>query len=212
MSFSPKNAQGKRKHGETQTLILNYIHTQIEEKGFPPSVREICEAVGLKSTSTVHGHLKRLEKQGLLKRDYMKPRAIAISQEFRQKDPHSIRMIPVLGPVAAGVPILAEESIKEMLPIPEFLLQDGEHFALLVRGDSMIQAGILHGDYLVVKKQSHANNGDIVVALTGEDATVKRFYKEKGYFRLQPENDAMQPILVKEVLILGRVISVYRSL
>lgn len=206
------NPQGKRKHGETQTLILNFIHEQVEEQGFPPSVREICEAVGLKSTSTVHGHLKRLEKMGLLKRDYMKPRAMSLAAGTRTKDSNAVRMIPLLGPVAAGIPILAEESIQESLPIPEFMLQDGDHFALLVRGDSMIQAGILHGDYLVVKRQSHASNGDIVVALTGEDATVKRFYKEKGHFRLQPENDAMQPILVKEVEILGKVISVYRSL
>ena len=210
MSQGPQ--QSKRKHGETQNMIMEFITSQIKENGYPPSVREICKAVGLKSTSTVHGHLKRLEKQGLLKRDSMKPRAMAVTQKNQDTDKNLVRMIPLLGPVAAGSPILAEESISEYLSIPEFMLKDGVHFALLVCGDSMIQAGILDGDYLVVKQQNHAHNGDIVVAMIAGDATVKRFYKEKNGFRLQPENDAMQPIFTKEVDILGKVISVYRTL
>ena len=204
--------QKKRKHGETQGMILDYIREQVAENGFPPSVREICQAVGLKSTSTVHGHLKRLEKQGLLKRDSMKPRAMAITDQGQEPEKELMRLVPLLGAVAAGTPILAEENVSDMLPIPEFMLKDGAHFALLVRGDSMVQAGILNGDYLVVKQQNHAFNGDIVVAMVNGDATVKRFYKEKGHFRLQPENDAMQPIIVKEVDVLGKVVTVYRSL
>ena len=210
--MSQSGQQNKRKHGETQALILDFIREQIAENGFPPSVREICDAVGLKSTSTVHGHLKRLEKQGILKRDTMKPRAMAVMKPSAEEERELIRMVPLLGPVAAGSPILAEENASEMLPIPEFMLRDGQHFALLVRGDSMIQAGILNGDYLVVKQQPYAQNGDIVVALVEGDAAVKRFYKEKGHFRLQPENNAMQPIIVKDVEILGKVISVYRTL
>ena len=210
--MSQDQQQNKRRHGETQGLILDFIREQITENGFPPSVREICEAVGLKSTSTVHGHLKRLEKQGILKRDSMKPRAMAVIKNSLTDNKDLIRMIPLLGPVAAGSPILAEESISEMLPIPDFMLKDGQHFALLVRGDSMIQAGILNGDYLIVRQQNNAINGDIVVAMLNGDATVKRFFKEKGHFRLQPENDAMQPIIVRDVEILGKVISVYRSL
>jgi repressor LexA len=210
--MSNEQRQLKRKHGETQALILQYIREQISSRGFPPSVREICEAVGLKSTSTVHGHLKRLEKQGQLRRDSMKPRAMAVLKKTQEEINGRVRMIPLLGPVAAGSPILAEESISETLPVPDFLLKDGEHFALLVRGDSMIQAGILDGDYLVVKQQQQANNGDIVVAMIGGDATVKRFYKEKGHFRLQPENPALQPIIVNEVEILGKVVSVYRAI
>ncbi len=210
--MSSEKIPGKRKHGETQAIILRYICDQIDERGFPPSVREICEATGLKSTSTVHGHLKRLEKQGMLKRDSLKPRAMAVTKRNADTAGKHVRMIPLLGPVAAGSPILAEESISEMLPIPDFMLRDGEHFALLVRGDSMIQAGILNGDYLVVKQQTTANNGDIVVAMINGDATVKRFFKEKGHFRLQPENSAMQPIILKEVEIIGKVVSVYRTL
>lgn len=204
--------QIKRKHGETQGMILAFIREQIEERGFPPSVREICEAVGLKSTSTVHGHLKRLEKQGLIMRDSMKPRAMAVKENEQKKERKRIRMVPLLGTVAAGTPILAEENMTDMLPIPDFLLRDGDHFALKVRGDSMIQAGIFNGDFLVVKQQPHANNGEIVVAMMEGEATVKRFYKEDGHFRLQPENNAMHPIITKDVQILGKVVSVYRAL
>lgn len=209
--MTQEHLQKKRKHGETQGLILEFIRGQIAENGFPPSVREICEAVGLKSTSTVHGHLKRLEKQGILKRDSMKPRAMAVTGKTSSKN-NAFTLVPLLGPVAAGSPILAEESISEMIPIPDFLMKDGQHFALVVRGDSMIQAGIFDGDYIVVKQQQTAMNGDIVVAMVSGDATVKRFFKEKGHFRLQPENDVMKPIIVKEVDILGKVVSVIRSL
>lgn len=209
--MTQEHLQKKRKHGETQGLILEFIRGQIAENGFPPSVREICEAVGLKSTSTVYGHLKRLEKQGILKRDSMKPRAMAVTGKASSKN-NAFTLVPLLGPVAAGSPILAEESISEMIPIPDFLMKDGQHFALVVRGDSMIQAGIFDGDYIVVKQQQTAMNGDIVVAMVSGDATVKRFFKEKGHFRLQPENDAMKPIIVKEVDILGKVVSVIRSL
>lgn len=211
MTQNPQ-AKNRRRHGETQALILEFIQAQVKENGFPPSVREICEAIGLKSTSTVHGHLKRLEKHGMLKRDSMKPRAMSLTGKAAEEQDNLVRLVPLLGPVAAGSPILAEESMSEMLPVPEFILKDGPHFALLVRGDSMIQAGIFNGDYLVVRQQNHAQNGEIVVAMVNGDATVKRFYKEKGQFRLQPENDAMQPIITREVEVLGKVVSVYRAL
>lgn len=145
-------------------------------------------------------------------RDSMKPRAMAVKETEEKKEKNRVRMVPLLGTVAAGIPILAEENMSDLLPIPEFLLKDGEHFALKVRGDSMIQAGIFNGDFLVVKQQPNANNGEIVVAMMDGEATVKRFYKEDGHFRLQPENNAMHPIIVREVQILGKVISVYRSL
>lgn len=199
--------------GETQQRILSFIKRQVAEKGYPPSVREIGEEVGLKSTSTVHGHLRRLESKGLLKRDAMKPRAMEVLwPDEEHDDGQTVRMIPLLGPVAAGSPILAEESIGERLPIPSSMLGGGTYFALTVRGDSMIQAGILNGDYVVVQKQPHANNGDIVVAMISGDATVKRFFRENGRFRLQPENSTMQPIITNAVEILGKVISVLRLL
>ncbi len=201
---------GRRKRGDTQARILAFIKEQIARKGFAPSVREIGDAVGLKSTSTVHGHLKRLESKGLLMRDAMKPRAMGLVQD--EDDQNAVRMIPMLGPVAAGSPILAEEQMTDMLPIPASLLGDGQYFALTIRGDSMIQAGILHGDYVVVKKQSEANNGDIVVAMISGDATVKRFYREPGRIRLQPENPVMKPIYSNAVEILGKVVTVYRRL
>jgi len=200
----------KRKHGETQGIILRFIQEQLEERGFPPSVREICDATGLKSTSTVHGHLKRMEKAGLLQRDSMKPRAMGLTDREDAQD--AICQVPMLGPVAAGSPILAEESVSETLPIPTALLGEGSHFALTIRGDSMMAAGILHGDYVVVRKQHEANNGDIVVAMLSGDATVKRYYKEQGRIRLQPENPAMKPIYATQVDILGKVVSVFRKL
>lgn len=200
--------------GDTQNRILSYIHETIEMRGYPPSVREIGEAVGLKSTSTVHGHLIRLEKKGLLRRDAMKPRAMGLPKEDVQSLSASdgVKLIPVVGNVAAGSPILAEENIDEHLAIPQELAGDGEHFILRVRGDSMIQAGILHDDYLVVRRQAEAHNGEIVVALIDDDATVKRFFKEHGHFRLQPENDSMQPIIVPQVIILGKVVSLFRQI
>ncbi|NLB38597.1 MAG: transcriptional repressor LexA [Clostridiales bacterium] len=207
----PRKQPGAR--GETQQRILAFIRKQVSEKGYPPSVREIGEHVGLKSTSTVHGHLRRLESKGLIKRDAMKPRAMEVLMpDEEREEAQTVRMIPLLGPVAAGSPILAEESIGEHLAIPSSMLGGGTYFALAVRGDSMIQAGILNGDYVVVQKQPHANNGDIVVAMIAGDATVKRFYRENGRFRLQPENSAMQPIITNAVEILGKVVSVLRML
>lgn len=199
----------KRTRGKTQDRILSYIESEIKTRGYAPSVREIAEAVGLKSTSTVHGHLTRLEKKGLIHRDVMKPRAMALTF-FEEAAP--VRNIPVVGNVAAGTPILAEQNIEESLPLPEEFVGEGEHFILHVRGDSMIQAGILNGDYIIVRKQPHANNGDIVVALVEDEATVKRFYKENGLFRLQPENDSMAPIITSSVTVLGKVVSLIRKL
>lgn len=201
----------QRPRGDNQQRILEYIKSEIQTKGYPPSVREIANAVGLKSTSTVHGHLTRLEKKGLLHRDAMKPRAMEVIG-----DPNFVRnattAIPVVGRVTAGQPILAEENVDEYIPIPDAMLGDGEHFILLVKGESMIQAGIMDGDYVVVRKQQEANNGDIVVAMIEDSATVKRFYKEHGHFRLQPENPTMDPIYTDEVTILGKVVSLYRIL
>lgn len=202
----------RRVRGDTQGRILDFIKQEVATKGYPPSVREIGEAVGLKSTSTVHGHLRRLENKGLLVRDAMKPRAMGLIDEDESSRDTKIRMIPMLGPVAAGSPILAEESSSDMLPVPASFLGDGQYFALTIRGDSMIQAGILHGDYIIVKQQSEVNNGDIVVALVADDATVKRFYREKGRIRLQPENPAMKPMYYQDVRILGKVVSVYRQI
>ena len=199
----------QRPRGDNQQRILDYIKSEIQTKGYPPSVREIATAVGLKSTSTVHGHLQRLEKRGLLHRDAMKPRAMEVVG-----DPNFVRnnstAVPVIGRVTAGVPILAEENLDEYVAIPEVMLGEGEHFILLVRGDSMIEAGILNGDYIVVRKTSEALNGEIVVAMIDDSATVKRFFKEDGRFRLQPENHTMAPIYTDEVTILGKVVSLYR--
>lgn len=203
----------KKPRGDTQERILAYIESEIRARGYAPSVREIGEAVGLKSTSTVHGHLTRLEKKGLLRRDAMKPRAMGLSNAVAEDEQHPhVREIPVVGRVAAGLPILAEENVEEVMALPEDLVGDGEHFILRVRGDSMIQAGILNDDYIVVRRQPDARNGEIVVALVEDEATVKRFYKEDGHFRLQPENDAMAPIIVSDVSILGKVVSLMRRL
>ncbi len=193
--------------GESQEKIFAYIKKVVKAKGYPPSVREICEATGLRSTSTVHAHLKRLEKRGLIARDSMKPRAISLGNELQQSEMISV---PVVGRVTAGVPILASENIEEYISIPNILLGDGEHYILGVRGDSMINAGIMDGDFVVVRKQQEANNGDIVVAMIDDEATVKRFYRESTHIRLQPENPSMKPILCKQVTILGKVVSLYR--
>ena len=206
---------GKKPRGDTQGKILAYIQSQIRERGYAPSVREICDAVGLKSTSTVHGHLMRLEKKGLLHRDAMKPRAMGLTlRDDPADEPEApdIRRIPVVGHVAAGLPILAEENVEEELPLPCAFAGEGEHFILRVHGDSMIEAGILDGDYIVVRKQPEASNGEIVVAMVEDSATVKRFYKENGHFRLQPENSTMEPIIVDEVIVLGRVVSLLRRM
>ena len=195
--------------GDTQAKILAYIEKATLQKGYPPSVREICEAIGLKSTSTVHGHLIRLEKKGLLYRDSMKPRAISVPADHQAYRADMVP-VPVVGRVTAGVPITATENIEDYIPLPQAMLGSGEHFILSVSGESMIEAGILDGDYVIVRKQSNADNGDIVIAMIEDEATVKRYYKENGGFRLQPENSTMSPIIVSELTILGKVVSLYR--
>ena len=195
--------------GDTQAKILAYIERATLQKGYPPSVREICDAIGLKSTSTVHGHLIRLEKKGLLYRDSMKPRAISVPADHQAYRSDMVQ-VPVVGRVTAGVPILATENIEDYIALPQSMLGSGDHFILSVRGESMINAGILDGDYVIVKKQNTAYNGDIVIAMIDDEATVKRYYKENGGFRLQPENPTMDPIIVPELTILGKVVSLYR--
>ena len=195
--------------GDTQAKILAYIEKATLQKGYPPSVREICEATGLKSTSTVHGHLIRLEKKGLLYRDSMKPRAISVPADHQAYRADMVQ-VPVVGRVTAGIPITATENIEDYIALPQAMIGSGDHFILSVRGESMIDAGILDGDYVIVRKQSTADNGDIVIAMIDDEATVKRLYKENGVFRLQPENPTMEPIIVPELTILGKVVSLYR--
>ena len=197
----------RRPHGDTQQRILDYIHNYIEVNGYSPSVREIGQAVDLKSTSTVHGHLTRLEKKGLLHRESMKPRTIDLKREEKPV----VKKLPVLGKVAAGSPILAEETADEFITLPDSFVGRGDHFVLEIRGESMITAGIMNGDYVVVRRQVDAQNGDIVIAMMEGDATCKRYFKEQDHIRLQPENPAMQPIIVKDVQILGKVTAVYRT-
>ena len=201
----------KHTRGDTQQRILAFIEQEIAQKGYPPSVREIGDAVGLKSTSTVHGHLRRLEARGLLRRDAMKPRAMEVRTGDSAARQAGIQLIPLVGNVAAGSPILAEEYVEDQIPLPEALLGEGKHFILKVHGDSMINAGIMDGDYVVVRQQNTANNGEIVVALIEGSATVKRFYRENGHFRLQPENSSMLPIITRSVDIAGKVVTVYRK-
>jgi len=203
------------KISKRQQEILEFIKDEVKRKGYPPSVREIGEAVGLASSSTVHGHLERLELKGLIRRDPTKPRAIEILEMEESYTP-KVRVVnvPIVGRVTAGQPITAVENVEEYFPLPETMVPSDEQvFMLEIMGESMIEAGILDGDYVIVKQQKTANNGDIVVAMTEEDeATCKRFYKEKDYIRLQPENPTMQPIILREVSILGKVIGVYRSI
>ena len=193
-----------------QQEILDYLKTQVLSKGYPPSVREICEAVHLKSTSSVHSHLETLEKNGYIRRDPTKPRAIEIVDDEFNLTRRELVSIPVVGTVAAGEPIFAVENIVEYFPIPAEYMPNEETFMLVVKGDSMINAGIYSGDRIIVKKCSTASNGDMVVAMVDYSATVKTFYKEKNYFRLQPENDSMDPIIVNQVEILGKVIGLIR--
>ncbi|HCX64742.1 MAG TPA: repressor LexA [Eubacteriaceae bacterium] len=201
---------------DKQQKILSFIMDEVKKKGYPPSVREIGLAVGLKSTSTVHGHLSRLEKKGYLRRDPSLPRAIEVlsNLDLDEKVPvHEIANVPIVGTVTAGAPILAVENIEDTFPLPVEFVGNQESFILSVTGDSMIEAGILSGDYVIVRRQSTAQNGDIVVALVeGEAATVKRFFKESDHYRLQPENQAMEPILSKDVTILGKVSGLIRKL
>lgn len=196
-----------------QLEILQYIYDTVEKRSIPPTVREICSAVGLSSTSTVHGHLARLERKGWLVKDATKPRALEITREGKKELGIKPKEIPVIGVVTAGQPILAVEDIDDYFPLPPDLKSDaGELFMLKVHGESMINAGILNGDSVIVRKQSSANNGEIVVAMTEEnEVTVKRFYKEKDHYRLQPENDTMAPIILPKVTILGKVVSLYRN-
>lgn len=193
----------------TQRRILEFIKKEIELKGYPPSVREICQAVNLKSTSTVHGHLEQLEKRGLIRRDSTKPRAMEVLDNPLSKG----RSVPLVGRVTAGIPILAEENIEDYIVLPQDLVgSDDELFALRVRGDSMIRAGILSGDFIIVRKQNHADNGDIVVAMIEDEATVKRIYFEKDGVRLQPENPYYDPIYSRKVSVIGKVTALFRKL
>ena len=201
-------AQGKI--SKKQLEILEYIKSQILERGFPPAVREICEAVNLKSTSSVHSHLETLEKNGYIRRDPTKPRAIEILDDSFNLTRREMVNVPIVGQVAAGEPILAQENIENYFPIPTEFMPNNQTFLLKVKGESMINAGILDGDMVLVEQASTASNGDMVVALIEDGATVKTFYKEEGIFRLQPENDSMDPIIVCEVTILGKVIGVFR--
>lgn len=203
------------KISKRQESIMDFIKSEVSQKGYPPSVREIGTAVGLASSSTVHGHLARLESKGYIRRDPTKPRAIEIlDPEGLEAFKPGVLTVPLVGKVTAGLPITAIENIEEYFPLPEtFGTAEDNIFMLEIVGDSMIEAGILNGDYVVVKQQSTAQNGEIVVAMTDEDeATVKRFFREKDYFRLQPENSLMDPIIVDSVSILGRVVGVYRNI
>lgn len=195
-----------------QKEILEYIKQEILNKGYPPAVREICEAVHLKSTSSVHSHLETLEKNGYIRRDPTKPRAIEIIDDNFNLTRREVVNVPILGQVAAGQPLLAVENIENYFPIPTEFMPNAETFMLKVKGDSMINAGIFNGDKILVQKQSDAQNGDIVVALVDDSATVKTFYKENGHYRLQPENDTMDPIIVNECSILGKVFGIMRFL
>lgn len=193
-----------------QSEILEYIKNQILEKGYPPAVREICTAVNLKSTSSVHSHLETLEKNGYIRRDPTKPRAIEIVNDDFNLARREIRNIPLLGNVAAGQPLFAEQNIESYYPMLSDELPAGDLFMLNVRGESMINVGIYDGDKIIVQQTATAKNGDIVVALIDDSATVKTYYKEDGRYRLQPENDSMEPIYVNEVIILGKVVGLYR--
>ena len=195
-----------------QQEILDYIKAQILEKGYPPAVRDICQAVNLKSTSSVHAHLETLEKNGYIRRDPSKPRAIEIIDDSFQMVRQEMTSVPIIGQVAAGLPILAEQNINGYFPLPMDIVPDNEVFVLKVKGDSMINIGIMDGDQIFVECCNYANNGDVVVALIDDSATVKTFYREDGHIRLQPENDTMEPIIVDNCLIIGKVFGVFRRM
>jgi len=206
----------RQKLTKRQSQIYEFICQEVADKGYPPSVREIANAVGLSSPSTVHTHLQVLEDKGYIKRDLSKPRALEIigkdsSSDISVGGVESVVSIPLVGRVAAGVPILAEQNVEAMIPLPQAIVGDAASFVLRVQGESMIQAGIFDGDFVVVKEQSDAVNGQIVVALINDEATVKTFYREKDRIRLQPENPTMQPIYVVNPTILGRVVALIRS-
>lgn len=208
--------------GKREKAILKYIEKEIKENGYPPSVREIGKAVGLSSTATVHGYLAKLEQKGYIKKESQKGRTLRLlkndepyEQMKMSKDFYSGKEmvnVPVVGKITAGAPILAVENVTDTFPIPIDFVGNSESFMLVVRGESMIEAGILNGDYILVKKQNTANNGEIVVALIDDEATVKTFYKEKNHIRLQPENSTMEPIIVPDCKILGKVAGVFRKM
>lgn len=196
---------------DKQREVLEYLKQQVLKKGYPPSVREICEAVGLKSTSSVHAHLESLEKNGYIRKDPTKPRAIEIVDDGFNLVRTETVYVPEIGKVAAGQPILAVENIEAYFPFPAYMIPKGKDvFVLTVQGDSMVEAGILNGDKIIVSKQNTAQNGEIVVALVDDSATVKTFYKEDGHYRLQPQNSSMDPIIVDHVEIIGKVVSLFR--
>jgi repressor LexA len=205
---------------ERQRQILDFLTSYLDAHGYPPTVREIGEAVGLASPSTVHAHLANLERAGLIKRDPTKPRALELTDRIRSQPAEDVHRLPLVGEIAAGSPLLADQNVQEYLAVPDMLARgDGEEFLLRVKGDSMINAGILDGDIVVVHRQSDARNGEIVVALAGQDeradeaeATVKRFFREGGRVRLQPENDSLDPIYAEYVQVLGAVTGVFRKL
>ena len=197
---------------DKQQQILEFIKSRILDKGYPPAVREICEAVNLRSTSSVHSHLETLERKGYVNRDTTKPRAIEIIDDDFNLARREIINIPVVGTVTAGEPILAVQNIEDYFPMLPDHISNKNTFMLHVRGESMINAGIFDGDLVIVEQQPTAENGDIVVAMIEDSATVKRFYKEDDHYRLQPENDSMEPIIVNEVSIIGKVVGLYRSM
>ncbi len=213
-----------KKNSNKQQEILDYVYKCVHENGYPPSVREICSAVGFKSTSTVHSYLQKLIDSGLLQKDPTKPRAIKIlNKSIQVKENRTSKEgyytsremvdVPVVGRVTAGQPILAVENITETFPLPVDFVQNSDAFMLRIQGESMVEAGILDKDFVLVRQQPSANNGDIVVALIGDEATCKTFYREKDYIRLQPQNSSMEPIIVKDELsILGKVIGVFRRM
>jgi len=195
---------------DKQLEIYEFLKIYTENKGYPPSVREICEAVNLRSTSTVHGHLKKLEKKGLIRRDPTKPRALEIIEMSNNKK--EMLNIPIIGKVTAGAPILATENIEDTFPIPiDYVKHNDELFILKVTGNSMIKAGINDGDYAIIEKAQTAQNGEIIVALIENEATIKTFYKEKDHIRLQPENDSLSPIIVEDCSILGKLVGLFRA-
>ncbi|EIF2087880.1 transcriptional repressor LexA [Clostridium perfringens] len=199
-----------KENSDKQTQIYNFLIEFTKSKGYPPSVREICQAVSLKSTSTVHGHLKRLEKKGLIYRDPTKPRALEIVELSNEEK--ELIDIPIVGKVTAGMPILATENIEDMFQIPiNYVKHNNDLFILKVTGDSMIETGILDGDLAIIEQKNVATNGDIVVALIENEATIKRFFKENGFIRLQPENKNYEPIIVEDCSILGKLVGIYRA-
>ena len=215
--IEPMFAEGVPVLTDRQRQIFDFLTTYVDAHGYPPTVREIGEAVGLASPSTVHAHLANLERAGLLKRDPTKPRAIELRREPKALPATDVHRLPLVGEVAAGGPLLAEENVEEYLAVPEPLSRGGDEFLLRVKGESRVNAGILAGDFVVVSRQQDARDGEIVVALAGEDesaneATVKRFFREGGRVRLQPENDALEPIYAQHVQVLGKVIGVFRQL